>query len=94
MVSLLNPFVLLRLTIVLCWVGVPGIQPPEYPGSHRQHGCHCQAVGCAEWGGGGHTDCEMLSVPIAQYLSCCFSSHPFIINAMINFSLNSKSNYS
>lgn len=44
---------------VLYCVGVPGVQPPEYTGGHRQHGCHCQAVGCGDWGGGGHSDCEM-----------------------------------
>lgn len=31
-------------------VGVPGVQPPEYTGGHRQHGCHCKAVGCGDWG--------------------------------------------
>ncbi|MEQ2200499.1 hypothetical protein XENOCAPTIV_030290 [Xenoophorus captivus] len=43
----------------ICCVGVPGIQPSEHTGGHGQHGCHCKAVGCGKWGGGGHTDCEL-----------------------------------
>lgn len=60
------------------FVGVSCIQPPEYAGGHKQYGHHCQAVGCGEWGGSGHTDCE---IPFPQTLSHCFScsSYPGVV---------------
>lgn len=59
----------------ICCVGVSGIQPSEYTGGHRQHGCHRKAVGCGKWGGGGHTDSELsvLYCLLILHFSCILS---------------------
>lgn len=79
-------------------VGVLGVQPPEYTSGHRQHGRHCQAVGCGVWRGSGHSGCKLsffFPYPVSLLLPFFWnlSSQRLINNVMINFSFSCQSNY-